>query len=71
MSDQLEEFEHVFRYKRHKVWLTCSIEVIQGDRYLILEEISATKQEIADGVSDCLIEAEACDAASARNAKYM
>lgn len=71
MDKQPRQFEHVFYHKRHKVSLICSIEMVWGERSLILEDVLASKQHIADGVPDWRIEAEACDAASYRRAKYM
>lgn len=71
MPQQATQFEHVFRYKNRAVRLICSIDTDSDGPRLLLDDVLATTQRIANDVPDWRIEAEASKAAFDRNAKYL
>lgn len=70
MLERLDSFEHVFRYKRFRIRLICSIDSPLRERRLVLDDVCASTQRIADEVPDWLIEAEACKVAFDQQAAY-
>ncbi len=71
MISKPERFDHVFRYRNRVVRLICSIELEDDERRLILDDVLASSESIANAVPDWKIEAEAMNAAYDRSAKYM
>lgn len=70
MQDQPNQIEHVFRYKKRTVRLICSVDSDSRGLRLILDDVLATSQRIADAVPDWRIDLEASKAACDRNVLY-
>ena len=71
MTDRARSFEHTFLHNGRRVRLICSFDFATRDRQLVLDDVLASTQRIADGVPDWLIEAEASNAAYDRQATCM
>lgn len=63
--------EHTFRFRNRTIRLLYSIERKEDERRLILEDVLATSQKVADAVPDWRIESEALKVAFDHYARYM
>lgn len=70
MAHQTGQFEHAFRYLNRTVRLVCRIDQRVKPAQLVLDDVRATTQHIANSVPDWRIELEACKAAEDRGARY-